>query len=94
MSREPEIFVFFHFQNHVWLKLPLPFLEVLYSTQLFSAAPSAYWDRIWSLVGVIKLDIWSGRVVIGNRLLPYMLVISLENMNSKSFLVRPCERFL
>ncbi|ETN70268.1 hypothetical protein NECAME_04959, partial [Necator americanus] len=50
---------------------------------LNSAAPSAYWDRIWSLVGVIKLDIWSGRIVVGNRLLPYMLVISLENMNSK-----------
>ncbi|EPB75014.1 hypothetical protein ANCCEY_05883 [Ancylostoma ceylanicum] len=50
---------------------------------LNSAAPSAYWDRIWSLVGVIKLDIWSGRIVIGNRLLPYMLVVSLENMNSK-----------
>ncbi|PIO72638.1 hypothetical protein TELCIR_05425 [Teladorsagia circumcincta] len=48
-----------------------------------SAAPSAYWDRIWSLVGVIKLDIWSGRVVVGNRLLPYMLVVSMENMNSK-----------
>ncbi|KAJ1353024.1 hypothetical protein KIN20_009564 [Parelaphostrongylus tenuis] len=48
-----------------------------------SAAPSAYWDRIWSLVGVIKLDIWSGRVVVGNKLLPYMLVVSLENMNSK-----------
>ncbi|VDM65638.1 unnamed protein product [Strongylus vulgaris] len=48
-----------------------------------SAAPSAYWDRIWSLVGVIKLDIWSGRIVVGNRMLPYMLVVSLENMNSK-----------
>lgn len=57
--------------------------DVKRPTPIDSAAPSAYWDRIWSLVGVIKLDIWSGRVVIGNRLLPYMLVISLENMNSK-----------
>ncbi|CAJ0604609.1 unnamed protein product [Cylicocyclus nassatus] len=57
--------------------------EVKRQLPVDSAAPSAYWDRIWSLVGVIKLDIWSGRVVIGNRLLPYMLVVSLENMNSK-----------
>ncbi|KJH51746.1 hypothetical protein DICVIV_02057 [Dictyocaulus viviparus] len=50
----------------------------------YSAAPSAYWDRIWSLVGVVKLDIWSGRVVVGNKLLPYMLVISMENTNRLS----------
>ncbi|XGW26571.1 hypothetical protein V3C99_007295 [Haemonchus contortus] len=58
-------------------------VEVKKAVPIDSAAPSAYWDRIWSLVGVIKLDIWSGRVVVGNRLLPYMLVVSMENMNSK-----------
>ncbi|KAL6737884.1 hypothetical protein Aduo_011490 [Ancylostoma duodenale] len=57
--------------------------EVKKQLPIDNAAPSAYWDRIWSLVGVIKLDIWSGRIVVGNRLLPYMLVVSLENMNSK-----------
>uniref|UniRef100_A0A1I7W8X8 FSA_C domain-containing protein n=1 Tax=Heterorhabditis bacteriophora TaxID=37862 RepID=A0A1I7W8X8_HETBA len=50
---------------------------------IIRATSVAYWDRIWALVGVIKLDIWSGRLVVGNRLLPYMLVITLENMTSK-----------
>uniref|UniRef100_A0A158PCJ8 FSA_C domain-containing protein n=1 Tax=Angiostrongylus cantonensis TaxID=6313 RepID=A0A158PCJ8_ANGCA len=58
-------------------------IDVKKAMPIDSAAPSAYWDHMWSLVGVIKLDIWSGRVVIGNKLLPYMLVISMENMNSR-----------
>uniref|UniRef100_A0A158R1N0 FSA_C domain-containing protein n=1 Tax=Nippostrongylus brasiliensis TaxID=27835 RepID=A0A158R1N0_NIPBR len=62
------------FGDDVDVKKPVP---------VDTAPPSAYWDRIWSLIGVIKLDIWSGRIVIGNRLLPYMLVVSMENLRSK-----------
>ncbi|CAI4230279.1 unnamed protein product [Auanema sp. JU1783] len=47
---------------------------------------SKAWDRFWALVGVIKMDIWSGRVVIGNKSLPYMFVFSWENMTSKVLL--------
>lgn len=44
--------------------------------------PGTVWDRFWALVGQIRLDIWSGRCVIGNKLLPYMFVLSWENLQS------------
>ncbi|VDN18438.1 unnamed protein product [Gongylonema pulchrum] len=42
-----------------------------------------YYDSLWSLIGYIKLDISSGRLVAGNALLPSMMVLSFENYTSK-----------
>lgn len=42
-----------------------------------------YYDSLWSLIGYIKLDISSGRLVVGNALLPSMMVLSFENYTCK-----------
>ncbi|MCP9260407.1 DNA mismatch repair protein Msh6 [Dirofilaria immitis] len=42
-----------------------------------------YYDNLWSLIGYIKLDISSGRLVAGNALLPSMIVSSFENYTSE-----------
>lgn len=42
-----------------------------------------YYDNLWSLIGYIKLDISSGRLVAGNALLPSMAVLSFENYTCK-----------
>uniref|UniRef100_A0A8L7TDP8 FSA_C domain-containing protein n=1 Tax=Brugia malayi TaxID=6279 RepID=A0A8L7TDP8_BRUMA len=42
-----------------------------------------YYDNFWSLIGYIKLDISSGRLVAGNSLLPSMIVLSFENYTSE-----------
>jgi hypothetical protein len=41
----------------------------------------ACWDKFWSLVGAIRLEISSGRFVASNSLLPTMLVCSTENFS-------------
>ena len=40
---------------------------------------------MWSLLGVIRVDVSSGRLIAGNKLLPYMLVTSFENLECKGF---------
>ncbi|GMT01467.1 hypothetical protein PENTCL1PPCAC_23641, partial [Pristionchus entomophagus] len=38
--------------------------------------------RFWSFVGVVKVACTSGKIVLGNPLLPYMMVLNLENLKS------------
>uniref|UniRef100_A0A915Q466 DNA mismatch repair proteins mutS family domain-containing protein n=1 Tax=Setaria digitata TaxID=48799 RepID=A0A915Q466_9BILA len=41
------------------------------------------YDNLWSLIGYVRLDISSGRLVAGNALLPSMIVSSFENCTSE-----------
>ncbi|MFH4974720.1 hypothetical protein AB6A40_001429 [Gnathostoma spinigerum] len=42
-----------------------------------------YYDKLWSLIGYIRLDIGSGRLVAGNITLPSVAVLTFENYASK-----------
>ncbi|VDK77877.1 unnamed protein product [Litomosoides sigmodontis] len=64
-------------------KLFIPLKDENDKMRRFVTEEEQEWDRsydnLWSLIGYIKLDISSGRLVAGNALLPSMIVSSFEN---------------
>ncbi|KAL3998683.1 Fragile site-associated protein C-terminus family protein [Acanthocheilonema viteae] len=68
-------------------KLFLPMKDENDKVRRFTTEEEQEWDKcydnLWSLIGYIKLDISSGRLVAGNALLPSMIVSSFENYTSE-----------
>ncbi|CAG9534922.1 unnamed protein product [Cercopithifilaria johnstoni] len=68
-------------------KLFIPLKDENDKVRRFTTEEEAEWDKcydnLWSLIGYIKLDISSGRLVAGNVLLPSMIVSSFENYTSE-----------
>ncbi|CAD6189800.1 unnamed protein product [Caenorhabditis auriculariae] len=48
-----------------------------------STPPSAVWENVWNLLGMLDLRISSGWLLAGNRLLPNALWLRLENLSCK-----------